>query len=148
MPDQALVPQLGQDTEVLGDGVEAVLTEVHDVEDVPSEVAQIRLDKGPQLIRRRQTRLGRPDLRRDDQILRVRRQRTPNHLVRPAETGELQRPPGTAVRRIEVGGVEVVDAQLDRVTQQGDRLLLSVLTVAAGETLRAEADALDRQVAN
>jgi hypothetical protein len=40
----------------------------------------------------------------------------------------------------------VVDAELDGVAQQGDRLLLRVLTGTAGEPLRPEADALDRKV--
>lgn len=66
MPDQPRFTQLRQGREVLGDRVEAVLTQIHQIEVIAAERAQVRLHLGPQLVGSGQPVLGRADLRRND----------------------------------------------------------------------------------
>ena len=104
--------------------------QVHHVEVVAAELAQVLLDlaaqlvgpgPGPPLPRRV---AARPDLGRDDQVVRVGRERGVDQLVGRAQRGEVER-----------GGVDVVDAELDRAAQHADRLV-PVAGTASGISAR------------
>ena len=143
MPDQPFVAQLGQHAEVLGERIVAVHPQVHHVEVVAAELAQVLLDLAAQLVRRgeRQPLAGRvatrPHLGHDDQLVGVRRQRGVDQLVGRPGRGEVER-----------GGVDVVDAQLDGATQDPDGPVApargtAVEYAAAGQSHRAEANRCD-----
>ena len=118
MADQPGVAQVGQRAEVLGDRVQPGQAQVHHVEMVAAELAQVLLDLAAQLVR---GGLGQPvagriparaDLGGDDQVVGVGGQRAVDQLVGRAQRGEVER-----------GGVDVVHAELDRAAQHADRLV-------------------------
>jgi len=111
VPDQPGLTQLRQDREMLGDRLEAMLTQIHQIEVIAAERAQVRLDLAPQLVRPRQPILGRADLRGNDQVLRVRPQCFPDHFVRPVQRrGIVHRVASIGISGIPRGGVDVIDA--------------------------------------
>src|SRR5581483_10765731 len=132
--DEALVAQFGEGGEVSGDRAGAAAgrdAQVDDVEVVAAERAEVLLDLAAQLGGGGPVPLaGRvpagPDLGGDHQVVRVRRQGPPDQLVG---------------REVERGGVDVIDAEIDRAAEHLDG--------AAGlfaEPHRAEAHAAHGQV--
>lgn len=145
--DQSLLAQFGERAEVLGDGVLAHPAQVHHVQVVAAELTQVLLDVAAQVVGARggaplpRAVPERPDLRDDDQIVRVRRQGAVDQFVGGAPGGEVER-----------SRVDVVHAELDRPAQDGDRAVpvargTEVKGGAARQPHRAEADAVDGQVA-
>src|SRR4051812_17867490 len=112
--DHALCLQLGKDPEVLGARVHPALPEVDDVERVHPARRQVALYQRRQLVRRNQHTLDWPDLRRDDEIVRVRPERPTDPVVRRFESLELPRLARQRIARIEAGRVEMVHPELDR----------------------------------
>lgn len=143
MPDETGVAQFGQRAEVLRDRVQSVLAQVHHIQMVTAELAQVLLDLPAQLVRPGQRQpfprgvAARPDLGRDDQVIGVRRQRTIDQLIGRPERREVER------RR-----VDVVHAELDRPAQHADgpRAVARRASVAR-QAHRAESDPVDGQVA-
>jgi hypothetical protein len=150
VPDEPGVAKFGQCAEVLGDGVGGLPAEVDEVEVITAELAQVLLDLAAQLRGRGGflplpgSVAGRADLGRDDQIVGVGRQCAVDQLIR-----------GTQRREVERGGVDVVHAQFHRPAQDPDRTaavdrrpIRVSLHPVAGQAHHAEADPVDRQVAN
>ncbi len=147
--DEPGLAQLGQGAEALGDRIGPDDAQVHHVEVVAAELAQVLLDLAAQLLRGgvRQPLPGRAsagaDLGGDDEVVRVRCQSLVDQLVGGAQRGE-----------VEGGGVDVVDAELDGAAQYADRPAAVAGGGAGGErravlgqSHRAEADAVHFEVA-
>jgi hypothetical protein len=148
VPDEPGLAQPGQHTEVLGYRTLAGAAQVHHIEVVEAELAQVLLHLPAQLVGRRP---GQPltrrapagaDLGGDDQVVRVRRQRPVDQLVRRAQRREVER-----------GGVDVVHTELDRAPQHTDRLVAvaarrrRIEDTAAGEAHRPETEPVHGQIA-
>ena len=112
--------------------------QVHHVEVVAAELAQVLLDLAAQLLRgglrqplaRRVA--ARPDLGGDDEVVRVRGERPVDQLVGGAQRREVER-----------GGVDVVHAELDRAAQHADR----PVAVAGAAPARERRAVLVRRIA-
>jgi hypothetical protein len=142
VPDESLLPQLGERLELLRDGarlrrLEAADAQVHDIQRVESEAPQVVVDLLAQLGGRAGVRpaallvAAGADLRDDVQVVGVRGESLADELV-----GD--------VRAVEVGCVDVVDAQLDGLAQHGDRRVVVLRRsedAGARELHRAVADA-------
>jgi transcriptional regulator with XRE-family HTH domain len=122
----------------------SVEAQVHDVERVESEVPQVVVDLLAQLgggagVRPAAVLVATgADLRDDVQVVRVRGERLADELV-----GD--------VRAVDVGRVDVVDAELDRLAQHGDRRVVVLRRpedAGAGELHGAVADAGELEVAD
>jgi hypothetical protein len=147
--DQPLLLQLGERPEGLGERarlrpVETAEPQVDHVERVEPEAAQVAVHLLAQLLGaagRRPAALlvaAGADLGDEVQVVRVRRERLADDLV-----GD--------VRAVVVGGVDVVDAQLDGRAQDGDRgvaVLWRPEHVGAGELHGAVPDAVEVEVAD
>ena len=145
--DQACLAQLCESTEVLGYRLLAHPAQVDEVEVVSAELAQVLLHMTAQILR---TGRGAPlprvvavraDLGGDEQIVRVRGERGVDEFVGGAQRGE-----------VEGGSVDVVHAEVDRLTQHGDgAVAITGRTQVEGGTARqphrTEADATNGQVA-
>lgn len=146
VPDQPRVAQFGQRAEVLGDRVLPHTAQVHHVEVVAAKLAQVLLDMAAQVLGPGRGAplprvvAERPDLGGDDQLVRVRGERAVDQFVRGAQR-----------REVEGRGVDVVDAQLDRAAQHGDRAVAVARSAvvegrAARQPHRAEPDAVDGEI--
>ena len=106
---------------MLGDGAGVLNTKIDDVEVFESELAYVLFDLAAQLLRCGSGHLlapritTRPDLGGNDQILRVRGERSIDRFVGRSQRSE-----------VEGGGVDVIDAKLDGAAKHGDRLVAIV----------------------
>lgn len=149
VPDQPRVAQFGQLPEVLGHRLQVVLAQVDHVEMVAAELAQVLLDLAAQFVGAGHRPAGfrlRADLGGNDQAGRVRVQRLLDEVVGPVPVH------ASPLGRVEAGGVDVVDSQLDGTPQQPDDPVAvggggKVEVAGAGQPLGAETDPVDGQVA-
>ena len=122
MRDEPLLLQLGERLELRSDaaglrGVEATHPEVHDVEPLDAEVAEVVVHLLDELVRFAGVRppallvTARTDLRHDAQVVRVGVQCLADDLVRHA-------------RAVEVRGVDVGDAEFDDGAEDADGLVV------------------------
>jgi hypothetical protein len=131
---------------VLGHRVEPGLPEVDEVEVVTPERPQVGLDERAQLLGRGQPVVRGADLGRDDQLVRVRRERFADQLVGDPQGREGARPLlGVRDAGIEGRGVEVVDVEVRAPPHR--RLPVPCGGPVAHEPLGAEADPMDVPVA-
>jgi hypothetical protein len=87
VPDQTLLAEICEDAEVLRDGRETGLPEIHEVEVVHAKPVQVLLDQRTQMVRPGEPGLGGAHLGGDDQILVIGRECLPDGVVGPLQSG-------------------------------------------------------------